>query len=344
MLSVLFFELARAYRRPLWWGCYVASAIAAISLHKTALIFPAVCGLWHSWDILRQQGRRATLLVHLSIAVFLLFVLMLKSHPPTENQGRPSSPLEIGYTFVTFVGGYSFGPSPAEIQARGAWQAVARHPVQVGILAAVLLLVAAAYARNFRAMITGKETILMTLGIGVVAVYALVSGFPYNVRYALSALLAFLALLAVLATAVSHRTWGRVALAGVLGVSVWADAQWFYSPVFRKGDSRAVAQWLVANPQQVKSWTVLPGYLGDAVKWYLQSNPEILSRACAPKQDDTTTFPPVPDVLMIGRRHHIQQPDRLIADYRAAAGSVTTNLSFAGFELYVRQAGRLLIK
>jgi hypothetical protein len=342
LLSVLFFELAREYRRLSLWGCYVASAVVAISLHKTALVFPAFCGLWHARDILRRQGRRATLLVHVPIAVFMLLVLLLQSYPPTEGQRRPSSPLEIAYTFMTFVGGYSFGPAPAEIQAHGAWLAVARHPLQVGILVAVLSLAAVAYVLNFRAMITGKETMMMTLGIGVVAVYALVSGFPYNVRYALSALLAFLALLAGLAAFVSNRTWGRVALAGVLGISVWADVQWFCSPVFRKGDSRAVARWLVAHQDQVKSWTVLPGYLSSAVEWYLQSNPEMLSRACAPKQDETTTFPPVPDVLIIGRRHHIQQPDRLIAAYHAAAGSVTTNLSCAGFELYVRQPGRLI--
>jgi hypothetical protein len=145
------------------------------------------------------------------------------------------------------------------------------------------------------------------------------------------------ALVAALNSGPGRRAVARLAIAAVLLVGLWADAQWFYSPAYRKGDSRAVAQWLVANQARVKSWTVLPDYLSRSIEWYLQGYPEILARGQPPAQQQTTSFPPVPDVLILGRRHHIQQPDKIIAAYRASGGPVRTNLSMAGFELYARE-------
>jgi hypothetical protein len=123
----------------------------------------------------------------------------------------------------------------------------------------------------------------------------------------------------------------------VLLVALWADAQWFYSPAYRKGDSRAVARWLVANQARMKSWTVLPAYLSLSIEWYLQGHPQVLARNQPSAQPQTTAFPPIPDVLIIGRRHHIQQPDQVIAAYRASAGAVRAIPAIAGFELYVRE-------
>jgi hypothetical protein len=122
----------------------------------------------------------------------------------------------------------------------------------------------------------------------------------------------------------------------VLLVGLWADAQWFYGPTYRKGDSRAVAQWLRDNQDRVKSWTVLPDYLGTSIGWYLQSDPAILANSQPPSEAQSTSFPPVPDVLIIGRRHHLREPDKTIDAYRTSAGELQTNKSFAGFELYLR--------
>ena len=121
-------------------------------------------------------------------------------------------------------------------------------------------------------------------------------------------------------------------------IALWADGQWYFSPTYRKGDSRAVAAWLVAHRDTVKSWTVLPGYLSRSVEWYLQPQPDILARSCPAREDRTTSFPPVPDILILGRRHHLQAPDQIVADYRAQAGNVRALDSIAGFELYVRSA------
>jgi uncharacterized membrane protein len=342
LLTLLFFELARTSGpgrfRWMMWGLYLASGLGAIALHKTALVFPAICCLWHGVQIIRRHQRLRSLMVHLPILLAALVVLMLKSYPPGEAYGRRESGLEILYTFMTFVGGYSFGPSLTDIQSHGALAAVSQHLVQVGILFGVISLVGLAFVLDFRRLILGKETGLLLMGIGVVAGYAMISGFPYNVRYALSALFGLLALVAGFAANRPKQTIPRLALAGVLVVGLWADGQWFYSPGYRKGDSRAVSQWLVENKDRVKTWTVLPGYLSASVEWYLQSNPEVLSGLRHPAQDRTTSFPPLPDALIIGRRHHLIEPDRLVASYLSGAGDAQTNLSFTGFEIYTREA------
>ena len=242
----------------------------------------------------------------------------------------------MAYSLPAFLGGYSFGPSLTSVQTWGPMAAALRNLPQLGVLAAALLLLGLAYALNFRALLVGRETWLLVVGLGVVAAYSVVSGFPFNVRYALPALLGFLALVSLFAGPVPARALARASLAGVLAVSLWADGQWFYSPAYRKANARGVAQWLMRNKERIGSWTGLPGYFNHCVRWYL-SDPELRAREVPPAEDVSTEFPPTPDVLILGRRHHVAQPDKIIAAYRAAAGPLITNLSFTGYEIYQRK-------
>jgi hypothetical protein len=337
LLTLLTYELARASRKPWWWVVYSVSALGAIALHKTAIIFPVTCALWHAWEVWCQKGRWRELAAHVATLGIAGGALFLRAYTPPPVNGRSRSILELGYTFMTFLGGYSFGPSITDIQSFGALGAVSRHSGQVGILLGVLALVALAYTLQLRTFIRGKETSLLVLNLGFVSLTTLAFAFPYNVRYTLPGLLAFLALVAALHGSGGHCFVARVSCTAVFLVGLWADAQWFYSPTYRKSDSRAVAQWLVANQASVKSWTVLPEYLGYSVAWYLRDNPEIITRRQPPTQAQTTSFPPIPDVLIIGRRHHITEPDKIIAAYRASAGPVRIMSTIAGFELYVRE-------
>lgn len=353
LLTLFSFELATQGRRSGWWIVYILSAVTGIAFHKTALIFPVACVLWHAWQALRGDSRWLTLWAHMPVMLAAVAVLALKSYPPAEGFGRPSSILEIAYTAMTFVGGYSFGPSLTEIQNYGAKPAVLRHLVQVGLLSATLLLVGLGCWVRRRELGRNKETALLLLGVGVVAAAALATSFPFNVRYALPGLFGFLGIVAALGSRAGLPETARATMGtgssplkrraltsglvlSVVLVSLYADAQWYYGAAYRKGDSRAVAQWLVENQSAIKSWTVVPEYLGDAVEWYLAPYPEVRSRLQRAQQPQTTTFPPVPDVLILGRRHHVVEPDQLIEKYRAAAGPVQAIHSIAGFELYAR--------
>ncbi len=381
LLSVLGFELARSHAKRMTWGLYWGAGLGAMALHKTGLVFPVACMLWDGWKALLQNDHGAqgttqplrsvwdvlrpgtgvirwhSMLLHAPLLMGIVAVLAVRAYPPGEGYRRASSILEVPYTFLTFLGGYSFGPSISEIQSAGAWQAISQNRFQL-LAAAVALGIAGLACMRYRGLV-GPELLLLGLGIGMVVVYGLISGFPYNVRYTLPALLGFLALIAAAATgseaasssprqeersgspisvgrfnaALSAR-WTVVV---VVAVAIWADSQWFFISAYRKSDARAVARWLTDNRDRIRSWTVLPGYLSKCVEWYLASEPEVLSGNQRSEQDQTTRFPPVPDALILGRRHHILKPDQLIGDYRSLVGAVETNRSFAGFEVYVRR-------
>jgi len=336
LITLLCFELAREKKRLLWWVLYILSAILALAVHRTGIIFPAACGLWHVWNVLRRKENWKSLWGHAPVIVATLVALSLKSIPPGEGYTRSASGLEIGYTFLTFAGGYSFGPSVIDIQSHGPLAAILRHRVETGILLLVLAALALAFVLNFRKLISGREMQLLLLSIGAVSVYALISGFPYNVRYVLPGLLGFLGFAAVLTDEMAKASFARVAVVALLFVSLWADGQWFYRRDYRKDDSRAVAEWLVQHREEVRSWEVLPSYMNASIDWYLQAAPDVRANEIPSASDRSTTFPPVPDVFIITRRHHLQEPDKMIEAYRAAAHGVETNNNFAGFELYLQ--------
>ena len=338
LLALLCFEFAREKKRAFWWALYAASAIMAIAVHRTGILFPVACGLWHAWDVAKRREKWKILFAHLPVLAATLAALAVKSHPPPESYSRSANGLEIGYTFLTFVGGYSFGPSVSDIQSHGPLAAISNHAIQTAVLGVLLLMMALAFVLNFRQLISGRETQLMILGIGAVSTYALLSGFPYNVRYALPALFGFLALAAAaLANAQAKFRLARLTAGSLIAVSLWADGQWFYRSDYRKDDSRAVAEWLLQNNQRVRSWTVLPSYMNTPIEWYLQNAPGPLANEMPPTSDQSTTFPPVPDVLIITRRHHLRDPDGLIATYANTTHRLETNRTYAGFELYVAE-------
>jgi hypothetical protein len=366
VLALFTYEVARrkAFRQgAFWWAGYTVAGFGAVAIHKTGLIFPVACLLWHSWNVIWRRVRLRTLWLHSAVLIgSAVVMLVVKPSPPSKEYGRPSSILELAYTGMTFLGGYSFGPSPTEIQNLGAGSAALQHPVQVGLLAAILLLFVLIFSLRLRLLLRTKETGLLLLGVGVVGIGALVSAFPYNVRYALPALFGFLALLAIVPARLEYESGNATAgrpvgsspeesrpffsplkrwLSGLLvlaivGIGLWADAQWFFDRQYRKGDSRAVAQWLATNQDRVRSWTVLPDYLAISIQWYLEPHPEIQSHFLQPKESQTTSFPPLPDVLILGRRHHLAEPDQIVTSYESAAGKIETIRSFTGFELYVR--------
>jgi len=335
LLALLCFEHAREKRRLVWWVLYNLAALMALAIHRTGIIFPTACGLWHFWNITKRGENWKTLLGHAPIIVATAVALTLKSYPPTEGYGRSANGLEIAYTFLTFLGGYSFGPSVTDIQSYGPFAAISKNAFETGILLLVLFALGIVFVLNFRRLILSREVQLLFLSIGVVSIYALLSGFPYNVRYALPALFGFLAIAAVFATDFGKPSFARLSVAGLLLVSLWADGQWYYSWQYRKGDSRAVANWLTQNRERVHSWTVLPYYMNVPVQWYLKNDPDILRGEIPPTSDRSTSFPPVPDVLIITRRHHLQDPDQIIASYESVVHGTETNDIFAAFELYV---------
>jgi hypothetical protein len=216
--------------------------------------------------------------------------------------------------------------------------AIKRHPIQVPILIAMVLILAGLIMWRWQQTIRSRETLLVIIGVGLVVLASLVSAFPYNVRYTLPALIGFIALLALVITAANPKL-RCLMLAAVLAVEICGVCQWFRLHLYRKGDSRAVAHWLEQEQGTIKSWTVLPDYLEASILFYLPSNSVVSASMVAPTGPQSTTFPPVPDALILGRRHHLVAPDKVIEDYQRELGAAETVNRIAGFEIYTRSQG-----
>jgi uncharacterized membrane protein len=93
LLTLLCFELARQKQRAGWWVLYILSALMAVAVHKTGLIFPATCALWHAWDIFRNRQRFTNLSPHIPVVLGALIALALKSYPPGEGYTRSATGL-----------------------------------------------------------------------------------------------------------------------------------------------------------------------------------------------------------------------------------------------------------
>src|SRR5207244_2886701 len=149
---------------------YAVFAILATAFHKTGVVFPLTCALWDGAVVLRNRRHFALLVPHLTLIAIAVLLLIEPSRPPATEYGRPTSVLEILYTGMTFVGGYSFGPSVTEIQNVGPKAAVLGHPIQTGLMGLLLLLMVALCVRRARTLFPGKEGLLMVVGIGLVIV------------------------------------------------------------------------------------------------------------------------------------------------------------------------------
>jgi predicted membrane-bound mannosyltransferase len=341
LLAMLFMELALFSRRSEWLTLYLFSVFPAVALHRSAIIFPILCGGWHALSFFRQSDlspkKYKHLLIHLPVVIGIVLLMFVKLNPPPDEYRRAASILQFGYTFMTFLGGYSFGPSLSEIQNHGPLAAVLQSWPQVFLLLAGLALIAVAARPDWRKLVFTKEFLLLAAGLGIVTAYSLISGFSFNIRYVLPSLFGFLAIVAFIVANLPHRPrFAALITVAVLGIAVWADAQWFFNSRYRKPDARELSKWLANNANEVKSFTVAPAYLYAPVWWYLTVFPAD-THGQPPTNLVTTTFPPVPDVLIIQRRDQISQPDKLINSYREAAGGIQTNYSFTGFELYIRE-------
>jgi hypothetical protein len=335
VLTLFFYERSRAMPSVGWKMGYICCAILAMVMHKTGMTFFFACVAWHAWDVSRKRSLAVTLWPHALVLLAAIGVAVAKSYPPTPELRRSGSILEIAYTGLTYIGGYSFGPSITEIQNFGPLQAVHRHLPQVVIAAVLLLAVAVIWMIHARALLRSREALLLTLGIGFVVAATVFSDFPYNVRYTLPALLGFAGLVGALS---DRGKAGRLAIVAVVVVELWADGQWFYKANYRKGDSRAVAQWLMQNQNSIETWTALPDYLIPSILFYLPDNSRLEKGAWKPAKVTTTSFPPYPDALIIGRRHHLPDADKLIGDYWHGAIETSEIRSIAGFEIYSRKA------
>ncbi len=331
--------LARATRRGTVGSWSMFSLLGALTclVHTTGLIFMVVAWAW----ALMLGGRRVVRPLLLSFFGATLMCTpfyipvaqaLVASRGTFHSPPRPLTGLEAGYTLLTYVTGFSFGPGPRDIQNAGAMAALRDRPVQSAVAGVVLAgMVALTVLKRRRAMVPFVGMVGITLA-GVFVLSAL-SGKAYNVRYTLPGLIGFLALIGIAMRAVAPKP--RVlGLSALTGLSLWADAQWYYSVRYWKEDSRAAVAWLSPRVAPGSTIAVAPAYGTRPLAYYAQEAGADL-RFVPEEAVDSDPGGRAPAALVLTRLHHVPSWRKLKADFLGAAGDRVLEGRVAGYEMLV---------
>ncbi len=332
--------LARTLRQPsLWqWALFVACSSLALLMHAVAAVVPIIA---LAWVLLRPD--RASKLRPLLLAFAATMLLVAPSYimlaraiihaTGTGSPERPLTGLELPYTALTYLAGYSFGPSVREIQDSG-WQvAAAHHVVQLGLTAMLLVLWLALVAvRRSNLMISLLVLCMLPAVLAFVGSAATTKA--YNVRYAVLGVVGFVASLSV--AIVPLRPSLRNAVAAIFcTIFVWADLQWFIAPRYWKDDSRAAIAWLSARVPPGTRVAVAPSYAIAALAHYSDRSRAHLCLLGVATEADLTRDG-IPDALVLTRLHHVENWQALEAAFARSSGSSLERGEEIGFRLFVR--------
>jgi 4-amino-4-deoxy-L-arabinose transferase-like glycosyltransferase len=334
--------LVRAMRSgsPAHWVAFAACGALTFLTHTTGVMFGAIG--W-AWALLSSDWRRivrplvaSSLAIGLACAPFVLSIAgaLVATHGTFHSPPRPLTGLEVPYSLLTYVTGFSFGPAPREIQNWGAVAALRSHPLQSAIAGAALLgaLVVPAVKRR-----AGMTYFVLLLGIPLAAVFGLsaLSGKAYNIRYTLPALVGFVGLVSIAGCAL--RPLSRaLGLAGLIGVALWADVQWFRSARYWKEDSRAAVEWLRDNLAPGATVAVAPSYSVQPLAYYAdRAGAEIHFLPVPPGADFSGSASP--DALVLTRLHHVPDWREIKANFVSQVGVSARELQVVGYEILIGQ-------
>jgi 4-amino-4-deoxy-L-arabinose transferase-like glycosyltransferase len=321
------------------WVAFSTSMAAAFLTHTIGLMFALIAGVW---VLQSSAGRRIVWpLLASSLAVFLSglpFIIAISralqaTHGTFHSPPRPLTGLEVGYTLFTYVGGYSFGPSPREIQDLGAFAALRSNPLESGLACAGLVVVVMVCILNRRGAMIPFASLLGIPVVGILALSAL-SGKAYNVRYTLPAVIGFLGIVSIAALALKP-TSRALFMAGLIGISLWADDQWYSSTQYAKDDTRAAVAWLRGHLRPGATIGVAPEYAIGPLAYYSSKTFADLDFVPLPEgstlQHDTGL-----EALVLTRLHHVPNWRALKDDFVEESAAGVINGRVTGYEMLAR--------
>jgi mannosyltransferase len=334
------FALARGRRLGLaWlWGAFALCSSLAMLTHPVGIMVPMVAWVWVLLGEDRGRAMRPLLVASAAILVFIApsYIALGQSIVSATGTGSPEralTGLELPYTVFTYVGGYSFGPSIREIQDAG-WNIAARHHLVALSLAGVTLALATALAAASWGRALTWLLVPSVLPMLVAFLGSAVTAKAYNVRYTVVGLIGFVAILG-LAIARLRQPVRAAATAMLCGIFLWADAQWFFVPDYRKDDSRSAIAWLDARLPSGATVVVAPGYATLPLAYYARRSGThlcLLPVASGIAQ----ALDPLPDALLLTRLHHVPEWQALESEFERRAGSPLEKGFVVGYQLFTR--------
>lgn len=332
--------LARALREPThWlWTLFVVFSSLAMLTHAVAVVVPIIAFVWVLLRDDRARTLRPTLLalganLVLIAPPYLMLARSIANATGTGSPERPLTGLELPYTALTYLGGYSFGPSVREIQDAGWQAAAAHHTVQLSLAGLLLgLWLVLAIARRGTPMTALLVLCILPAALAFSGSAATTKA--YNVRYTVIGVIGFVASLSAGVMPLQRRLRSAMAISFCI-IFIWADVQWFYGRRYRKDDSRAAIAWLGAHLPEGATVAVAPNYaVGGLAHYDTHSGKHFCLIGVATKDDMTRSG--IPDALVLTRLYHVDNWQLMEREFDRLSGPSVERGAEVGFRLMAR--------
>jgi mannosyltransferase len=320
------------------WMAFSACSALTILTHTTGLIFGVIAWTWALSSSDRRRVVRPLLASSLAVGLvcapfFLAIARELAATGTFHSPPRSLTGWEVPYTLLTYVTGFSFGPAPRDIQNLGALAAVRSHLLQSAIAGAALIGALIGPWLKRRA-IMAPFFVLLAIPLAGIFVLSALSGKAYNVRYTLPALIGFLGIVSVALHTLRPRL-RAVVLTVLVGLGLWADAQWFWSSDYWKEDSRAAVAWLRDRLPPGATVAVAPSYGIQPLAYYSRKAGAELRFLPIPPGVGLPDGS-MPDALVLTRLHHVPNWRELKAGFVGLIGVRVLEGHVAGYEMLAR--------
>ena len=350
----LFFR-AREEGRWTDWALFTVAGAAGMYTHYLFVIVVATLALCLLLD--RRCEGVSPSAGWVSIAVLALLCLPelallqgdLALQAGREYDKATSGPAALGYTFFSFVSGFTLGPSVRELHTMGASQALRSVLPWVPLVALAVGYPAWSFVRSPEGRSAFRSLLILCLApVIMVGLLSNIGNIGYSVRYVSWAVVP-VAVWVGAGVGRSIQGWGgRAAL--VLLVFILVFSRWNRVAVdrYREEDSRALASFLERQGPASRSVLVtthymeLPVgyYLGD--EWTVEGVPNVSSDGQGLEAAASTVLeaePAEPDVWLVYSRPFHGDPGGLLLDRLRSVAQDTAR--FAGIEVYVVDRSRL---
>jgi uncharacterized membrane protein len=334
-IAIYFLVQAMGGSGPRGWIGFTVFTILAVFTHLVGLLLLVVAWGWCLAAVKRRQLARpllgaSALVLGCAAPLLISIALATAQTPGTGSPARPITGLEIPYTLLCYVTGYSLGPSLRDIQNVGPMAALATHPIEsalaiVAVTGSMLLI-----ARHYRAYSVGLA-LLFAAYVGIIFLASVTTGKAYSVRYTLPGLIGFLGMISAAASGGTRlwRAWPGL----LLVLFAWADIQWFSSPTYWKDDTRATARWLAERLPPGSRVAVAPRYVAGIMGYYLGRENARLQ--IVPVKLDGRWSMDAPEALVVTRLHHLPDHEQVVAAFRKRAGGDLLRHRGVGYDIYV---------
>lgn len=348
ILALWFFARASKTNRYADWALYSLVSLAGVYTHYYFAVLLLINAVLLIVEKRSWRDRTPALLTHAGLALLSAPSLWLMRSDLSLQAGfdlyAPFNVASVGYTYFTFIAGFSLGPSMRELHATSAAETIVQALpwlLAVGLVVTVLGYQASKVFGGWSAV--ARLAIIAMAPVLVSGILAVFLGVGYRVRYVVWAAIP---LFIVLGAGLSRPGFRRSVAAAVLAIAVVFSVSLFNRhnvDRYRNEDMRGVSAYLKSVATPGTPVFVISGYMARPVRYYLGENWFVCAiRRVEPRGGDPgealrvieANAPPASPFWLVYTRPFHGDPRGEVRDMMLRRGLIRQRAQFAGIVLY----------